>query len=203
MLAWQAGCANQAGQVGANDPLLGCAASPGPQAAAAPRPGAPVPPVPAPSSTTSTAALAGGAYQPLDPNRDLRIGSPNPAPKAGGWRGPEGQPGVALAGPQPTAEPSPRVEAVRAPELKPAPTPVVKLTGGVASASVEALWALLEAKGVTWQRLETWGDQGQWKYSCSVPNRQNPNIRRNYEAVARTPRDAMRAVLEQMDQEQR
>jgi hypothetical protein len=65
------------------------------------------------------------------------------------------------------------------------------------------LFALLQARGVTWHRLETSGDAGEWKYSCSVPNASNPNIRHNYEARGRDPRTAMLAVLNQMDKEQR
>jgi hypothetical protein len=61
--------------------------------------------------------------------------------------------------------------------------------------------ALLQARGATFQRLETTGDGGEWKYSCSVPHPNNPNIRRNYEASGRDPRSAMVAVLKQMDQE--
>ena len=53
-----------------------------------------------------------------------------------------------------------------------------------------------------WQRLDTVGDNGGWKYSCSVPNRQNPTIRRTYEATAGDPVAAVRAVLDQLSQEQ-
>jgi hypothetical protein len=62
---------------------------------------------------------------------------------------------------------------------------------------------LLQARGATFQRLETLGDSGEWMYSCSVPHPNNPNIRRTYEARGRDPRSAMAAVLKQMDQEQR
>jgi hypothetical protein len=62
--------------------------------------------------------------------------------------------------------------------------------------------ALLQARGATFQRLETLGDSGEWHYSCSVPHPNNVNIRRTYEARGRDPRSAMAAVLKQMDQEQ-
>ena len=59
-----------------------------------------------------------------------------------------------------------------------------------------------EGGRVVWQRLDTVSDNGGWKYSCSVPNRQNPNIRRTYEATAGDPVAAIRAVLDQLNQEQ-
>lgn len=58
------------------------------------------------------------------------------------------------------------------------------------------------ARGPLWQRLESVGENGEWKYSCSIPNRQNPRIRRTYEAKAADPGAAIRAVLEQLDKEQ-
>lgn len=60
----------------------------------------------------------------------------------------------------------------------------------------------LKARGAVWQRLEMVGETGEWKYSCSIPNRQNPRIRRTYEAKASEPIAAVRAVLEQIDKEQ-
>jgi hypothetical protein len=75
--------------------------------------------------------------------------------------------------------------------------------GNSLGASADALLALLQARGVSWQRLENTGDSAEWKYICSVPNPNNPNIRRTYEARDRDPRSAMAAVLTQMDQERR
>jgi hypothetical protein len=74
---------------------------------------------------------------------------------------------------------------------------------GPAGASAEALVALLQARGVSWYRLETSAETGEIKFTCSVPNATNPNIRRMYEAKARDARTAMLAVLTQMDQERR
>jgi hypothetical protein len=54
---------------------------------------------------------------------------------------------------------------------------------------------------VLWQRLEMTGDNAGWKYSCSLPNRQNPKLRRTYEAKAGDPVAAIRAVLDQLDKE--
>ena len=70
---------------------------------------------------------------------------------------------------------------------------------GTASMTYEQAKAILTARGVTWQRLETWGDAGEWKFSCAIPNPQNPNIRRTYEATARDDLSALRAVIDQMN----
>jgi hypothetical protein len=210
-----AGCATeQRPAAPAVDPLLGgpplrpAPATPGSQAAAQP-PTAPGPaPLPAPSSATSTAALAQGAFQPLDPNHDLRIGGPTAQPtgnSAGGtWRGQSAPTDVALQRPEPTAETPP------AQRLQPQPGPTAQPTcvcpppaAAARVATFEQAQVLLRAHGVTWQRLETGGDAGEWKFSCSIPSRQNPNIRQSYEARANDQVAALRAVLEQMEREQR
>jgi hypothetical protein len=74
-------------------------------------------------------------------------------------------------------------------------------SGGVSVTSYEQAQAYLHAHGVKGQRLETWGDQGEWKFSCSIPNRQNPYISRNYEGRAADYISAMRAVIEQIQKE--
>jgi hypothetical protein len=63
--------------------------------------------------------------------------------------------------------------------------------------------ALIRSRGATWVRLETWGDEGEWKFSCSIPNPANMHLRRTYEARAGDPVSAVRAVIEQMDSERR
>jgi hypothetical protein len=94
------------------------------------------------------------------------------------------------------------------PRLAPvaATAPAVTLAGGTSAHDAYAqAQEMLRARGVTWQRLETWGEGGEWKFSCSIPNPQNPSIRRNYEY--RAPGEyglaAIRAVLEQIDRERR
>jgi hypothetical protein len=154
-----------------------------------------------PSSATSNAALAGGAFQPLDPTRELRIGNDDGNASPASRRGPAAGTKSPLDTPQtaqdrgtpgqPTSPPTPRSE------NRPTPQPLA----GAPGTSADALLTLLQARGVTWHRLETSGDSGEWKYSCTVPNANNPNIRRMYEARGRDPRTAMAAVLTQMDQE--
>jgi hypothetical protein len=59
----------------------------------------------------------------------------------------------------------------------------------------------IAARGPLWQDLKSVGQNGEWKYSCSIPNRQNPRIRRTYEAQAGDPTAAIRAVLEQLEKD--
>jgi hypothetical protein len=176
--------------------LLGCAGDnrrggslPGPP----PPPGstavAPLPPAaPGPVSSTSPAALAQGGGQPLDPEHNLRIGAP---PTAGqpGWQTP------------PATEPPPRPIFATPTRASAGPRPVVVPAASAQVASYEQAQAFLASRGVKWQRLETWGDSGEWKFSCSVPNPQNTFISRTYEARADTYLAAVRAVLEQMQME--
>jgi hypothetical protein len=63
----------------------------------------------------------------------------------------------------------------------------------------------LRQRGVTWWRLERVGDTDDYKFECSVPHRDNPNIRRVYEAQAKGGFgvEAIRAVLQQIDRERR
>ena len=59
--------------------------------------------------------------------------------------------------------------------------------------------AVLAGRGVQWQRLEAVGSE--WKFTCSLPSRQDPARSRTYEGRAATYLAAIQAVLEQMDQE--
>jgi hypothetical protein len=149
-----------------------------------------VPSVPAVPS--STASLASGPARPLD--NGMRIGgdpqpiaspptsTPSPAGMSAGW-------GAVLQNPEPAAG-----SMARSAPAHPTPPPS-------SNSSYEQAQDVLRLHGVTWQRLETWGDKGEWKFTCSVPNKQNPAIARNYEARANTPIDAIHAVLDKLDKE--
>jgi hypothetical protein len=67
-------------------------------------------------------------------------------------------------------------------------------------ASYEQAKALLQARGVSWFRLET-TDQGGYKFSCSIPNPQNRNLHHTFEAEAQTELAAIQAVLDRIDRE--
>jgi hypothetical protein len=199
-----AGCATESPRSAEVDPLVG-----GPPIPAAPaaRPSTAPPaslagpaPLPAPSSSTSPAALAPGAFTPLDPNHDLRIANGGAAaanPPAGdGWHGPSAPADVTLHRPELAGDAPP------APRSPPQPAPGFALTAASAVGTYEDAQRLLRAHGVTWQRLETAGDAGEWKFTCWVPNRQDPNIHQTYGYQAPDPVSAMRAVLEQIEREQ-
>jgi hypothetical protein len=186
------------GPVGVQPPGIAGGVGPAPGAA----PAGPLPPLPAPGSATSNAALAPGWNPTLDPNRDLRI-SDNPSGSGTpGWRGPGD---VTLNQPEPAGSlaartdvrPLPPAPVAAAPVYSPAP---VTARGASPEAS---LLAQVTARGAKYQVLQTWGETGEWKFTCAIPNHQNPNIRRTYEARAGDPLSAIQAVLDQIDHEQR
>jgi hypothetical protein len=217
-----AGCAtdnNNRTATPPSDPLLG-----GPPISGRPTPGQPtsaVTPPPASRPSTSPAALAPGAPSSIDNSGGLRIpggGQPlTPSPStppagAGVWRG-QGSGGgnVSLSRPEapPSAPATPPAPPTTPPAASPPAAPPSPPRGGGLSlvgtrtADVNPLLAVLRQRGATFQRLETWGDDGEWKFSCAIPNRQNPAIRRTYEAKAGDPLVAVRAVIDQIDKEQR
>jgi hypothetical protein len=201
-----AGCAGDR-RVAAGDPLLGGAA-PGvvnPQAAAPPSNPTPVasapnlaapnlPPLPPISPTSSNAALASGGSPPLDGGRDLRIGDPRAAPGAPGWQAPQTATPVSTPPGPPPVQPASSVAPAYARSFGPMPSARI--------VSYEQAQAFLASRGVNWQRLETFGDQGEWRFSCSLPNPQNRNINRTYEGKARDYLSAIRIVIDQMSRDQ-
>lgn len=190
-----------------NDPLVGGPPL-RPRAAApssVPAPAALAPP-PAANSILSPAALAAAAPRPADNGHDLRIGSSGGAGSDGWERG--GLAGKTESGVRPTADgngavlrpPEPVTESAPRRELATVSNPVsAREDRGM---TFEQARDAIAARGALWQRLETTGEKGEWKFSCSLPNRQNPRLRRTYEASANDPVAAIRAVLEQIDKEQ-
>jgi hypothetical protein len=178
-----------------------------------------VPPMPGPTSTGSTAALASVNPRPIDGTHDLRIPDGNVAANGNSaWNGGAGGIGTAPpinvpTGPAATSTASPVALAPGGQLQQPPPgfAPVSRMQSGGAAPSAgsngsmtyEDAQARLTARGVSWQRLETWGDQGDWKFTCSIPNKQNPYISRTYEAEAHDPLSAVRGVLDQLDHDQR
>lgn len=53
--------------------------------------------------------------------------------------------------------------------------------------------------GVTRYRLETWGSQGQFLFSCSVPLKSNPGLNRHFKARAEDPMHAVALVLDEIE----
>jgi hypothetical protein len=145
----------------------------------------------APANSLSNAALATAAPRPLDGSRDLRIGNPPTGPANDGW-GRRGPPtpgngsGAILRDPEPITEP--------------AASPPARASSP--ATTFEQVKAQLTARGVVWQRLEMTGENGEWRFTCSVPNHQNAKLRRTYIATARDELSAMQAALDQIDRGQ-
>jgi hypothetical protein len=160
------------------DPLLGAPVA-GPAA------------LPPPSSSGSTAALAGGTSpsRPADSRSGLQIGS--------------GTPPTALVSATPNAP------ALRPPEptahLTSNPIPSTGSTAPMTPhlASYEQAQVTLLGKGIKWQQLQMTGDPGEWSFSCSLPDRQNPAMSRTYSGKGPNYLAAMQAVLDQMEREGR
>jgi hypothetical protein len=149
--------------------------------------------MPAPSSTTSPAALAAGGHPSLDATHDLRI--PNGQPPRDAWRGQSSDAGIALNKPEPAPP------AAAPPGNDPRPGTSVVLTGGSSIVSFDQAWAALRARGMTWSVLESNDAANEWKFACWIPNRQNPDVHRSYEASGPDPLGVLRAVLAKIDQD--
>jgi hypothetical protein len=208
-LAWLllAGCEGLMGRGGFDgDPLTNGPpiprTAPGNQSApaAATAPPAPLPALTAPASTTSPAALTGGANPSLDPGRDLRIGAglggAASAQPTGNWQAS----GAVLQSPQPANDPSLQQAGSLQP---PAGTGTATLASGSRVDTYQQLQDALNARGVTWRRLEMVGDSGEWSFQCSIPSKQNPNLRHSYSGRGSSDLGAIRAVLDQIDRERR
>jgi hypothetical protein len=197
------GCLGERGAFDPPDPLRGGAPIPPPPntglagGGASPYAGSTrLPPVTPAHTATSPAALTSAG--------ELRLSDVPPGP-AGGARAVLNAPrplendGKLTAAPGPGATPAPP-----APGVTLAGGPQPALAGGpvtLETANFEQLQAMLAARNVTWQRLEVSGEGGEWKFSCAIPNRQNPSMRRNYEARAVGPYGlpAIRAAILEID----
>ncbi len=179
----------------------------------------PLPSLPsATSANSNTAILTKDAQSEPDPllgdrgGRELVIGG------QGAWQGGEANGKAAntlvsaqgngglrptLRGPEPVAEVSQAGTAgVPAPPPPPAPGVVATATwpaGSGAGPDYDQLQGQLKARGVTWQRQETFNDG--FKFTCFVTNPFNPEFTRTYEATAHDYKSALQAVLEQIDRD--
>jgi hypothetical protein len=151
----------------------------------------PLPPLPPPGPSSTLATLASGNNATAENDRASRPAGVTPVPD-GGWRG-----GATLHGPQPVDESGNRITPVGATGSAVGVAPV----GGIAQDSYQQVMEKLKARGMTWNRLETTGENGSWKFSCTVVDRNNPGIEQRYEASA--PGEfglaAMRAVLDKIE----
>jgi hypothetical protein len=120
--------------------------------------------------------------------------------------------GGVLEAPQPVSESTSNLPPVAPAEANlqrtAASVPAIAASSASSTAALtfEQAQQILKQYGVTWQRLETWGDQGQWKFRCSIPNPSNPSVNRWFETTKPLPNDpltAVRAVIDQLQKEQR
>jgi hypothetical protein len=189
------------------DPLVG----PGPKGlkadATTTRAKSPVPPIPPPAST-SNAALAVG--DPLTGGRPLAIADQRGVTGAESWQGtgqtsgggPAGvqtASGTILSRPEPLTTPVPQVQAVPAvPAVQAVPAnPVAPPAGNPPPGTYDLLQEQLKARGVTSQRVEI--TPAGAHVVCIVPNVNNPNLQRIFEATGPDPASALRAVIVQID----
>ena len=157
--------------------------------------------MPAPSSSKSTAALASGGHPSLDATHDLRIGGGEAQPPRDAWRGQSGDPAIVLNRPEAVPGAGDANYARNDPR-DPQRGGTIMLTGAAASiVSFDQAWAALRARGMTWSVLESGDNANEWKFACWIPNRQNPDIHRSYEANGNDPLGVLRLVLAKIDQD--
>jgi hypothetical protein len=71
--------------------------------------------------------------------------------------------------------------------------------------SFEEAQQFLMARGVKWQRLQMQSSAngpGEWTFSCTIPNRSNPNIMKTYEGRDRYGLIAIQKVIDEIAREQ-
>lgn len=160
-----------------SDPLL----------ASGPAEPVPLPPVTAPPSP---AALASSTATPGDlrtPASEVNLHAPRPTD-------------ARLA----PADPLPAGTSLTPTAGTSAPTTAMS-SGGPADGggdSYEKLQRQLLARGVVWQQLKN-VERDEWHFICAIPDPQQPNVRRNYEARAAGPLGlaAIRAVIDEIDRD--
>lgn len=173
-----------------NDPLVGGgtlpkAGSPAPTETAR---NGDIPPIPPATTTSSPAALTQGSL-------------------TAGGKGASGSEGVTLGGPRSSDGKSPTSPQGTSSGSRMSPPPESGTAPAVTGfrtegGDYEGLQQRLQARGVVWQQLRMTG-KNEWHFMCAVPDPQQPNVRRNYEAKAAGPNGttAMRLVLDEIEQE--
>lgn len=166
----------------------------------------PLPDLPAPAHTTSQAALAAGVNQSLDTSPSLRI----PAGLGTTVSNPNGAagPGVSLSQPQPittsnAATPIP-VSVPGAPVTSHAsPAGLATPAKPLRKEDYAMAQQTLASRGVLKQKLEDLGNDV-WRFSCSLADRQAPNVIHRYQAEATGNHGltAIWAVLDEIDRDQ-
>lgn len=122
--------------------------------------------------------------------RDGRAPEPDRSVQNTAWTGTESR-----GGPAPAAG----AKLGAAPPSNGGAAPVT--AGGVRVRTFEEAQQFLKARGVRWQELQTTGEN-EWKFSCSIPNRNNPSSVRNYEARDGYGLLAMQKVIDQISRDE-
>jgi hypothetical protein len=209
-LAFLCACGCSTTNKNKGDPLLGEFGPKGDAKAPAKTSSNQVPPIPTASFGINNAVLAAG---PFPGGRTLAINEPQPNPQIG--------PGALTAGakdnpvlnnPQPVVQAVPKDNTPVVPAAtwnngQPPPPPLSnpQLTQQTSPANPlpgqppppDPLQAQLKAHGVAWQRAEN--VPGGVRVTCIVPNPQNQQISRTYEAIGPDYPAAARAVLWEID----
>lgn len=206
-----AGCSStksSGGRTGA-DPLFGATAPPiqGTQLAGNPavtvgtlgQPTSNAQPLAQPTMA-SNAVLASGAYSPLSGGQDLRIGTP--PPNSGNRILPRSQtPNGVLA--VVTANPDYGKPREAVPGVVPLDATGNHAGSGSPTGHLGGLEQSLNAIATfnpRWHKLENAG-AGTWRFSCSIPDRNEPNKSRTYEGEGVTAMSAVQGVLDRINQD--
>ena len=80
-------------------------------------------------------------------------------------------------------------------------SPVSLPTAPKEDPTLDQLYAQLNARGMLYQKLESNADKSEWSFTCIVPRKSDPNVRRTYTGRARDSIGAVRVVLEQIDKD--
>ena len=206
------GCTSfpKAGPTRNEDPLVGATVTPtgatplalNPAASTA-QPAAALPPL-TQATPTSNAALAGGVYAPLMGGSDLRIGTTPAGANGNKIQAPHlNPPGVLAVVTADNGSKNNGVVPLDSTGVKPVnPTfsPSVPNVGTMVNAvggGIDQSLATLATYNPRWTKLENAGP-GSWRFSCSVPDRGEPNKFRTLEAESSTASGAIQSVLERL-----
>jgi hypothetical protein len=203
LLLLTVGCTSDGSRDGKrDDPILGIGARPAYQAPAvatsnpvATTQGPPPPayqPQPALTAAmpTSNAALAGGAFQPLQGGSDLRMGSTTPANVAPAPTDPRAGAAPPTTGFSPVT-PVP-------PPGAPAPPPAPPTGTPAAGSSLDQAYTTVTAKNPLSYRMTFNSQTGEYTFQMTVPSKLNSAAVQHVEASAAAPTDAIRRTLEQL-----
>jgi hypothetical protein len=153
-------------------------------------------------SSKSASLAASGTAMPASTSslgiRDGQSSSTNAGnPDTNAWTGTESRNTPATGMPAKLGSPAAPTNstASSSPLTTAGPAPVVK------AKDFEDAQRILFAHGMNWQKLQM-VDGKRWEFSCTIPNKANPNVMRNYEATDRFGLLAMQQVIDQIVRDQ-